>query len=55
MIGPKDIDIDIDQDLTDFDPDINEFEDESFAVDEWGNEWDASGDFDDMDFRLVDD
>jgi len=53
MNGPKDIDID--QDVTEFEPDTTDYVDENFTVDEWGNEWDASGDFDDMDFRLVDD
>lgn len=28
--------------------------DSVIRVDEWGNEWDGSGDFSDMDFRLVD-
>ena len=28
--------------------------DNVIRVDEWGNEWDGSGDFSDMDFRLVD-
>lgn len=28
--------------------------DNIIRVDEWGNEWDGSGDFSDMDFRLVD-
>lgn len=28
--------------------------DSAIRVDEWGNEWDGSGDFSDMDFRLVD-
>jgi hypothetical protein len=29
--------------------------DNVIRVDEWGNEWDGSGEFSDMDFRLVDD
>jgi hypothetical protein len=29
--------------------------DSVIRVDEWGNEWDGTGDFADMDFRLVDD
>lgn len=29
--------------------------DSVIRVDEWGNEWDGTGDFSDMDFRLVDD
>ncbi|MFQ5469537.1 MAG: hypothetical protein ACE5EH_04430 [Gammaproteobacteria bacterium] len=27
---------------------------ENITVDQWGNEWDSTGDFSDMDFRLVD-
>ncbi|HEY4732086.1 MAG TPA: hypothetical protein VIH66_02445 [Gammaproteobacteria bacterium] len=53
MVGPKDIELDIAQDMSDAD-----FEDDSsntIATDKWGNEWDRSGEFNDMDFRLVDD
>ncbi len=35
--------------------DIEEVSPEYISVDAWGNEWDDSGDFMDMDFRLVED
>lgn len=35
--------------------DIEEMSAEHISVDAWGNEWDDSGDFVDMDFRLVED
>ncbi len=39
----------------DFFDDIEELNAEHISVDAWGNEWDDSGDFMDMDFRLVED
>lgn len=33
---------------------VDEGFDNVIRVDEWGNEWDGSGEFVDMDFRLVD-
>jgi len=33
---------------------VDEGFDNVIRVDEWGNEWDGSGEFADMDFRLVD-
>lgn len=35
--------------------DMDEISAEHIQVDAWGNEWDDSGDFMDMDFRLVED
>ncbi len=34
---------------------MEEISAEHIQVDAWGNEWDNSGDFMDMDFRLVED
>ncbi|MBL1292777.1 MAG: hypothetical protein COB61_002790 [Thiotrichales bacterium] len=34
---------------------MDEISAEHIQVDAWGNEWDDSGDFLDMDFRLVED
>jgi len=45
MNGPKDNDIDIE----------DEFSEDFIAADEWGNEWDSTGDFSGIDFRMVDD
>ncbi len=44
MIGPKDIDVDLE----------DEFSEDFIAADKWGNEWDSTGDFSGIDFRLVD-
>jgi len=54
MIGPKDIELDITHDVSDMDYQSNESS-STIATDKWGNEWDATGEFTDMDFRLVDD
>lgn len=45
MIGPKENDIDFEDELAE----------DFISADKWGNEWDSSGDFSDIDFRLVDD
>lgn len=54
MRGPKDSDQDK---LMRGDGELDS-EDEEFdgiiRIDEWGNSWDESGEFGDMDFRLVD-
>lgn len=34
---------------------MDEISAEHIQIDAWGNEWDDSGDFMDMDFRLVED
>lgn len=36
-----------------FPDDMEEVSADHIAVDAWGNEWDDSGDFIDMDFRLI--
>lgn len=53
MIGPKDIEVEVTHDISEMDY-PNESSD-TIASDKWGNEWDATGEFTDMDFRLVDD
>ena len=49
MTGPYDAEADYFEELTESNSDL-----ENITVDQWGNEWDATGDFSDMDFRLVD-
>ena len=53
MIGPEDFEADIVHDVSELDY-PNESTD-TIATDKWGNEWDATGEFADKDFRLVDD
>ena len=55
MKGPKDTDRNIDQNLVEIDKESSVNEITNISIDEWGNEWDDTGDFNDMDFRLVDD
>jgi hypothetical protein len=53
MIEPEEVELEIVRDVTELD-----YQNESssgIATDKWGNEWDATGEFTDMDFRLVDD
>ena len=52
MIEPEEIELEIARDAseTDFQSELSN----SIATDRWGNEWDARGEFSDMDFRLVD-
>ena len=54
MFEPEDIQLDIARDVSDMDYQPIESS-SSIATDKWGNEWDATGEFTDMDFRLVDD
>jgi hypothetical protein len=44
MSGPRDEDLDLDEELTE----------DYISADQWGNEWDSTGDLSDIDFRLVD-
>ena len=53
MIEPEEVELEIVRDVSEMDYQ-NELSN-SIASDKWGNEWDATGEFTDMDFRLVDD
>ena len=48
----KDLSLDSSDSLLD---EMEEVSAEHIQIDAWGNEWDDSGDFIDMDFRLVED
>jgi len=44
MSGPRNEDLDLDEELAE----------DYISADKWGNEWDSTGDFSGVDFRLVD-